>query len=127
MERHMDKYMADNQHMEAGHLNAAESRFLLALKRVDAGFGEHCFQRWQPEKEQWRQPVLASLFDAQMFGTQRYAPDDLRRHQAQLTRGIKGLFANADFRRSVDAATNTPSYFRTRIEMTNAMVASVLA
>jgi hypothetical protein len=115
MERQMDSFMRQNQRMAKKDLAAASGRFLKALETVRASFGDHCFQRWQPDKGAWRDQVLASLYDAQMFGCQRFTPQRLQPFQQEIVESFKLLFSDSDFRKAIDAATNTPSYFRARI------------
>lgn len=126
MERHMDRFMDDNRAMRPAEIKRAEEEFFAAVTRVDAAFNGHAFQRWVPDRGQWRQQVLASLFDAQMFGVEEFSESELRRHQPELLVGMQELFSNSEFRRAVDAATNTPRSFRERIGLVQAMAARIL-
>ena len=67
MMRVMDDFMSDNQHMDELQLRIAREDFIKTLHNAEAAFGEHAFQRWVPEQGIWRNQVLASLYDAQMF------------------------------------------------------------
>jgi len=125
MERHMDEFMDDNRDMKLLNAATLESRFHEALDTVEACFDEHTFQRWVPEKQQWRRPVLAALYDAQMFGCQGFEPKKVRPHQDKILKGMQALFENEDFRGFVNLATNTPTSFRQRIKMTRDMIAEI--
>ena len=111
----MDEFMASNQRSDEETITKWTDEFLATLNVVDACFGEHAFKRWVPEKSTWRKQVLASLFDAQMFACKGLDVDIARRRHKSITKSMQRLFDNSDFRRAIDAATNTPSYFRSRI------------
>jgi hypothetical protein len=96
-------------------LQEFEADFLQTLERVVAVFGDHAFQRWQPEKDTWRRQVLASLFDAQMLGTRGLDLARLRERRDAILDDFKSLFVDEEFRKSIDSATNTPTYFKERI------------
>jgi hypothetical protein len=125
MMRHMDSFMASNQRMPDDELNDVKSDFFQTLDCVAAAFGDHSFQRWTPSSATWRHQVLASLYDAEMFACQGRNPDALVDHQAEILSGMQGLFADEDFRKAIDAATNTPGLFRARIEMVKALIDTV--
>jgi hypothetical protein len=117
MKRHMDEYMVQYQRPANAFLKTLEADFLSAIEKVSAAFGENAFRRWEPQKGVWRRQVLASLFDAQMFACQYFTADKLRKKQARIIELLKKEFSDPDFRKVVDAATNTPSYFKDRINM----------
>ena len=126
MMRGMDRFMKNHQHESADTLREWERTFRQALRSVEAAFADNAFQRWQPEKEQWRKPVLASLFDAQMFALQHMDPQRLAPRHANIILAFKALFRDDDFRRTVDAATNTPTFFRSRIKKVQSAVEACL-
>lgn len=126
MMRLMDEYMADHQHMSRSALADAEADFRATIANVAAAFGEHAFQRWVPERSSWRRQVLAALFDAEMFGCRGMEAHALRDRRPQIERGLQALFEDDDFRESIDAATNTPRLFRTRITMMRTMLEQAL-
>ena len=86
------------------------------VEAVDSAFGNHAFQRWLPDRDMWRAQVLASLFDAEMFASIGLDPQHLASQSEIILERTKHLFNNTEFRGSIDAATNTPSFFRRRIE-----------
>jgi hypothetical protein len=126
MMRHMDEFMSENQRMESRVINAARKDFEATMDAVEAAFGEHAFQRWVPEKHAWRQQVLASLFDAEMFAARGKDPALLKSKSSEIEAELKELFSKGEFREAIDAATNTPALFRRRITMMSEMLESAL-
>jgi hypothetical protein len=116
MMRHMDSFMASNQQAPEEWIEEARADFMETLIAVQAAFGDSAFKRWMPEKDAWRQQVLASLFDAQMFAARGLDPVVLRRRRKRIETATKRLFEDEAFRRAIDAATNTPRLFRSRIQ-----------
>ncbi len=115
MKRHMDDFMANNRQPPEKWLKEAKKDFLGTLEVVSQVFGESAFQRWEPEKQKWRRQVLASLFDAEMFACRGFSPEDFQGKAHKITNEFKTQFSDPDFRKSIDAATNTPSLFKQRI------------
>lgn len=122
MMRAMDRFMADHKNASAKEVSIMETAFRRALRAVEAAFGDNAFQRWQPEKKSWRKPVLASLFDAQMFAVQDMDPAQLTPKRARIVAALKARFSDEEFRKTVDAATNTPASFRDRIRAVRDLV-----
>jgi len=123
----MDQYMEANAKNHSRiNLQEMETDFLTTLEIVDACFGEHAFQRWIPEKKQWRLMAVASLFDAEMFACRGLPLEIVRRKRLEILEGVKKLFDDKDFRKSVDAATNTPSYFIKRITLMKEMLERIV-
>jgi Protein of unknown function DUF262 len=127
MMRRMDDFMSENQHMGSKQLDSARRDFRATLEAVEAGFGEHAFQRWVPSRRLWRRQVLASLYDAEMFASRGRDPERLRARRDAIEAGLKRLFSNDEFRSAIDAATNTPRLFQTRTAMMREMVDSAIA
>ena len=115
IKRHMDEFMAGNKQLSEKWLREARKDFLQTLEMVKEVFGDHAFQRWEPEKERWRSQVLAALFDAEMFACRGFSPRDFQGKDQQITKQFKKLFSDSEFRKSIDAATNTPTLFKQRI------------
>ncbi|MDT6986627.1 DUF262 domain-containing protein [Streptomyces lusitanus] len=122
MGRKLDTYMATHHNMPADQVEDARSHFRAAVRKARAAFGENAFQRWSPEKQSWRRQVLASLYDAEIFAVDQFPEGVLRERSSDIVSGVQDLFSDAKFRRAVDAATNTPSYFRDRITMMRDMI-----
>jgi Protein of unknown function DUF262 len=127
MGRRLDTYMFDNHAMGREQVEKLREEFRVATRRAVAAFGQHTFQRWQPERSAWRQQVLAALYDAEMFGVMDFTEPVLLEHQDRIIGGLKNLSADRGFRKSIDAATNTPSYFKQRITMVREMVREAVA
>lgn len=112
---HMDSYMRDNRAPSSKHLDTLRSRFLHALAVADAGFGEHAFARYVPERGQWRRQVVAAIYDAEMLASQTYDPDVLAERREEILEATRRLFSNARFREATEAATNAKKAFEYRI------------
>lgn len=125
MKRAMDKYMDENRQPQAVQLAELEDDFNNALSTVTTVFGEHAFHRWVPERNDWRRHVLAALYDAQMFACREYAPHDLEPFKAGIVTRYKRLFEDEEFRKTIDAATNTPTLFKARIERLRSVLGEV--
>ncbi|MFD1148085.1 DUF262 domain-containing protein [Saccharothrix hoggarensis] len=128
MGRRLDEYMALNHGMLKAEVEEHREAFRLAVKKAVAAFGEHAFRRWVPGegKNFWRRQVLAAAFDAEIFAVMDFDERQLADNQAALISGLQELFTDSDFRKSVDSATNTPTYFRDRIKAVKNMIAGVL-
>ena len=115
MRRGMDEYMVRNEKMSSQSIEATRIDFLRTIDVVDACFGEYAFRRWIPEKGLWRKQVLASLYDAEMFACRGLDLKKVHSKQNKIIDHLKELFLDDEFKKSIDAATNAPGYFRTRI------------
>lgn len=126
MMRQMDHFMQNNQKPSKMQLKKLESSFIDTLDVVEACFDDHAYQRWTPEKDSWRKQVLASLYDAQMFACIGRDATQALKKQSTIMNKYKKLFENDEFRKSIDAATNTPNLFRARVDIMNKMLDQVL-
>jgi hypothetical protein len=122
----MDTFMDDNRNMRKDKVDVLSSRFETALSNVLTVFGPHAFQRWQPDRSDWRKQVLASLYDAEMLALQSINPELLAAQKDEILNGFRGLFREAEFLRSVNAATNTPSFLKFRVRRVQNLVAGIL-
>ncbi|GEK81352.1 DUF262 domain-containing protein [Agrococcus baldri] len=127
MAKRLDQFMADNQRASQGALDEMKSSFLGTLETVEAAFGATAFRRFNPESKSWRKPVLAALFDAQMFAAMSWRPERLAPHAQQIQSAYEQLFSDAEFRQAIDAATNTPARFRSRIEITRKLLTEIVS
>jgi len=126
MKRQMDDYMSSNQHSPKEVVEGLSAEFLSTIELIQAGIGEYAFRRWIPDKKRWRGQVLASLFDAQMFSMRGLSVDVVRSKKPQIIKGLKSLFEDTDFYKSIDAATNNIGNFRTRVQKMKAMLAEAI-
>ncbi|MCG5244889.1 hypothetical protein [Methylorubrum extorquens] len=126
MKRAMDSYMETNRSPNDSVLLRMSDSFSKSLENVVAVFGEHSFQRWMPEKQEWRKHALASLYDAQMFALQDCNKDTLIAHKEEIMLQFKDLFSDVGFRKSIDAATNTPALFKQRITVLRNLVNQII-
>ena len=126
MMRHMDEFMSANQKIPAEDASAMKQEFLDTLRAVSSAFGEYAFRRWVPERNQWRRQVLASLFDAEMFACRGRLPNQFDDKQGDVIRELKVLLGDPSYRETIDAATNTPPYFRRRIDVMHRMLDGIV-
>jgi hypothetical protein len=122
----MDAFMENNVSPSDEMLAEMRDDFLKTLDIVDACFGEYSFQRWQPESHRWRKKFLASIYDAQMFACREFSVNEVKAKRETLLIGLKDLFSNKEFRTAIDAATNTPSFFKNRIDLMKKMIRRVV-
>ncbi len=122
----MDIFMEQNVNPSGEALTEMREDFLKNLDIVEACFGEYAFQRWQPELKRWRRSFLASAYDAQMFACREFSLEDVKTKRTEILSGVKKLFTNKEFRTAIDAATNTPSFFKTRIDLMREMIENVI-
>ena len=121
----LDQFMAENSHASGDSLDTAEEDFVNTVRVVQACFGEHAFSRWVPETGKWRKQINVSVYDALMFACRGRDPGLCQRHRLAILRRMQTLFGDDEFRRSVDRATNTPSFFRARITTVSDMLDAV--
>ena len=117
MKRSMDTFMEDNQWLPEEDLSRLRTDFFTTLDLVEDAFGDHAFRRWLPDKQTWRKQVLAALFDAEIFAISGYPGNSFEGKNHMIVEGIKELFVDEDFIKSIQAGTNTPSFLRYRIQL----------
>lgn len=122
MKRHLDTYMANNRHANQTQIDSLKTEFFETLDKVYLIFGDHAFQRWQPEKNAWRNQVLAALFDAEMLACREFDIQTIQSKKDKVIPIFQELFSDTNFRKVVDAATNTPSSFIARINIIHTMI-----
>lgn len=127
MMRHMDNYMSQNQHASLEQVAELRNDFMSTLGLVRASFGDNAYRRWEPERGAWRRQVLAALYDAEMFATHGRDTDAVESRRDLIVEGMKDLFRDEEFQKSISAATNTPALFKSRIERVGAMLDAALA
>jgi hypothetical protein len=126
VKQQLDSYMDQNAKMSSEQLAEAKNDFLSTLNVVEACFGNYAFRRWVPERNLWRQQVLASLYDAEMFACRGLSVESVYQKQDEIISNLKDLFQDKEFRKAIDVSTNTPVYFRTRIEKLKRMLQRVM-
>ncbi|HWE45556.1 MAG TPA: DUF262 domain-containing protein [Caulobacteraceae bacterium] len=122
----MDGFMDANRDAKPDRVAALSRKFSSALNNVTAIFGDDSFRRWVPEKRSWRNQVLAALYDAQMLGLQEFKLKDLSANKPRIMTAFKRLFSDQVFLRSVNAATNTPSFLKHRVAATRDVVRRIV-
>jgi hypothetical protein len=127
MKRLMDNYMSVNQHIQPKNIQQLKDNFLNTIQVVENSFGEYCFRRWIAEKRHWRGQILASLYDAQMFGCRGIDAELTKQKQPHIISQLKRLFTDEDFKKSINAATNNIGNFRTRVTKIKDMLTHVVS
>ena len=122
----MDNFAEENKDMPQTQVDMLKLEFTTTLKAVQSAFGEHAFKRWVPERSVWRKQVLVSLYDAQMFACFGLNPVEIAPFQSKIIAGTKDLFDDDAFRLVIDAATNTPSSFKSRVKMMKQLIKGVM-
>lgn len=126
IKQQLDNYMYQNAKMPRADLEEARRDFIQTLNVVEVCFGNYAFKRWVPEKNVWRQQVLASVYDAEMFACRGLSLERALYKQNEIVEGLKDLFLDKEFRKAIDAATNTPVNLRTRIVRVKNMLRGVV-
>lgn len=126
MKRSMDHFMALHSHTSKSEIDSMKKDFLDTLDVVEACFDNHAFQRWIPERKQWRQQVVAAIYDAEMFAARGLPVAKVLSKREKIITKLEGLFTDDEFRRAIEAQTNTPSYFRTRVRKMKALLENAL-
>lgn len=122
----MDFYMENHQRASKKDLEDLKTDFLKALNNVAICFGPNSFRRWLPDEKKWRNQVLASVYDAQMFALREFNKDTLSANSKKIENEFKKLFSNMTFRSFIDVSTNRPSSFTGRIEAVKNMVEEIV-
>lgn len=114
IKRSMDHYMVVHAHASLKEIEEARADFLDTLDIVEACFGENAFKRWQPDRNSWKQQVLAALYDAEMLACRGLEMKVLRAERDKIISKFKPLFIDKEFSKAITANTNTPSFLRIR-------------
>ena|SRR2546423_2318777 len=123
--RRLDKYLSDNRHMPPNEIQDAEVDFMKTLAVVDAIWGENAFRRWTPERNKWRNQILASLFDAQMIASRGVELEKAKTKRNEIISKFQALFEHEEFQKSIKASV--PDYFKLRIQAVKNIIESVIA
>lgn len=117
LRENMDHFIMKNRKLSINQIEEMRLDFINTLHIVELCFGKNAFKRWNPEKKIWKSNVVAALYDAQMFACRGLSHNYAKLNSVRIIERYKKLFENSEFRKSIDAATNTPSYFISRITL----------
>lgn len=98
------------------------------IERAEGIWGNHRFQRWDPEKEVWRDRAIMGLFDAQMIamaGLSDRQYEVLYGRRDEFLYLFKQAFEDSDFVDSVTVSTNTTAFVRLRINTLQNLVSQI--
>ena len=122
----MNAFMEANQYAEEAELTELRAAFIGGLDSVEAALGDHAFRRFVPETGTWRNQVLAALFDAEMLALAEFPAAALAGVRDAFQASFLPMFSDRDFRQTIDAATNTPALFISRIGKVDTLVRGLL-
>jgi hypothetical protein len=122
----MDAFMEVHRNASTEQLAELKTKFNNTIKVVTSVFGEHSFQRWMPDRHDWRRQVVASLYDAEMFAFQYFTEEELQPHIGTIISNFQELFSDDGFRRSIDAATNSSTFFKERIRAVKGLITDLI-
>lgn len=112
---HMDSYMQSNRDASPPEIRTLRSLFDETLDVVESAFGEHAYTRYQSDRGNWRNQVVAAVYDAQMLAAPGKNASRLAQRQDDVVNATKALFGKQKFREATEAATNAKSAFEYRI------------
>ena len=122
----MDDYASNNRSMSSDAVKMERNDFIKTLRVVKAALGEHAFRRWMPESGAWRRSILVALYDAEMIGFYNVPISAVVGKELMFQEGVKQLFTNDSFNRSINAATNNTSNLRDRVNLMKAMIDGIV-
>ena len=123
MKKAMDDFMRRHRNDDSPDM---KDRFTRAIEHVHAVFGDKSFRRWVPGSNEWGSQIVASVYDCQMFSFGQLSGEEIEKYADQFRDGFVNLFSDEEFRKQIDAATNTPSFFKKRVQLTREMIAAIL-
>ncbi|OGF65855.1 MAG: hypothetical protein A2Y62_10505 [Candidatus Fischerbacteria bacterium RBG_13_37_8] len=126
MKRLMDEFMHKNRNASSKKLKELEREFLVTIEVVEKAFGKYSFKRWLPKYNRWRNQILASLYDAEMFACTRFSAEEVDGKQDYIVKQLKLLFEDDSFRESIEVGTNAPVRFRKRITNIIEMLSKII-
>lgn len=124
--REMDDFMRNKQDLNEEEVGALELKFNTAVERCERIWGKFAFRR--PEKELWRDQMLAGMYDAQMIAAYRVSgevAEKAERHHNEVLSRTRNLFLDPDFDKAVRTGTNTPQRIRYRVNKMKEMLESI--
>ncbi len=123
----MDMFMYAHQHEKSPYINRLRDKFNTSLKFCASIWGTNAFKRFN--EGQWRNLVLAGMYDAQMISAslltikQRQRAVTQRKQVVKLT--IDLLRDNSEFENAVRQFTSNPDRIVSRIKTLTNMLKSV--
>ncbi len=129
LKTNMDNYMKKNQYIRKQEIEKIEHDFNRTIGVVGAFFGKYAFRRWNPERGRrgtWFKAVNSAIYDAQMFSCQDFDSEQATGKETAILEGMKSLFEDDKFNEYVSRGTNTPEFFRNRIQMVKGMVLAAI-
>ena len=120
----MDEFMERNQHADKKEIAQMRSDFDEQLRAIGIAFGDIAFRRYTPESGKWREQVIAAVYDAEMFAVKSLRHRILATQRPIPPDRVANLFSVDAFRSAIDAATNSVTAFRIRIQLMREVIES---
>ncbi|MCY1652877.1 DUF262 domain-containing protein [Streptomyces sp. JH010] len=121
----MDNFMEMYAKGNSLTLQECSRAFQRSISACESLWGNKAFKR--PDRDGWRDQMLAGMFDAQMIAVDQLSDEQIKRlarQRNEVLRTTRELFERPEFEAAVRVATNTPSRIYLRIaEMRNALLA----
>ncbi|MFF4572187.1 DUF262 domain-containing protein [Streptomyces sp. NPDC001410] len=121
----MDHFMERHAKADSSTLDEYSHAFQRSIAACESLWGSKAFKR--PDRDGWRDQMLAGMFDAQMVAVDQLSDEQIKRlarRRNDVLNTTRELFERTSFEAAVRVATNTPSRIALRItEMRNALLA----
>lgn len=121
--REMDDFMRKNQNLNENEVALLELKFKSTAERCERIWGKFSFRR--PEKEIWRDQMLAGMYDAQMIAAYQVSEEVAERaklYREEVLSQTRKLFQDPEFDKAVRTGTNTPQRIRYRVNRMREML-----
>ena len=115
--RSMNVFMQEHIGASEALIASFERRFIDTLDAVEAAFGDNAFRRWAPQQDAWSEQRSIAIYDAQMLACEGRDSRQLRGARLHIEAGMKRLYEDDFFQRTISTATNTPSSIMGRVDL----------
>lgn len=122
----MDRYMSRHQNADKLHAEEQVRSFTRALSWCESIWMDFAFKR--PEKDSWRDQLLAGMYDAQMLAVATIPDEILQvnlKRNSETIAHTRHLFDHREFEEAVRAGTNTPQRIAFRVDAVQKMLGAV--
>lgn len=126
MRRSLDSFAGWNQNLTKSKLTAAKTRFVSALQRCEALWGNNAFKRY--DGEAYRDQFMSALYDAEMVAVAELSETKfqfLKTKKSALAQSTINLFKDQKFVDAVRVSTNSPSKVNYRINKVKDMLLEI--
>lgn len=110
--------LSEEDDSEAKKIFSIARAFPTLIAMSEELWGDKRFQRWDPQKKQWRDQVIGGLFDAELVALGLLSPKECRKvveNRESFLEDFVKLFDDEEFIKSFSAGTNTPARIAYRV------------